>query len=249
MTITAHKTKKIRVEDDLFNILDEALPEIKERTIVAITSKIISIAQGDVIKNGGAVDKRELVKKQADWYFEDHNLDVFGTVIPTVTCNVLIANAGIDESNAAGNYILWPQHIDETTEKIWNYLKEKHNLKHLGILITDSHVAPMRYGTLGLGMSWCGFEAVQDYRGKPDIFGRQLEMTQKNIVDGFACAAVVVMGEGDEQTPIATITDVPFVKFQDHATTPEERKKLQITKEEDIYGKLLNSVEWEKGGE
>jgi dihydrofolate synthase / folylpolyglutamate synthase len=248
MNVTAHKTKKVEVGDDLFETLDTYLPELQEKTVVIITSKIISICKGNVIKNDGNVDKEKLIKETADEYFEDENLKFWGIVIPTITQDVLIANAGIDESNANGYYILWPKNLDQITNDIWNYLRKKYNVKNLGVIITDSHVVPMRYGTLGIGISWCGFEATEDYRGKPDIFGKPLEITQKNIFDALATSAVVVMGEGEEQTPIATITDVPFVTFQDHPTTQEERDNLKIEKEKDIYGKLLTSVKWEKGG-
>jgi putative folate metabolism gamma-glutamate ligase len=248
MNIIAYKTNKIRVGDDIFQTLDMYLPPLEERTVVVITSKIISLCQSNVVKNDEKVDKEKLIKEQAEWYFEDENLKVFGTVIPTITQGMLIANAGIDESNADGYFIFWPKDLVETTEKIWEHLRKKHNIKYLGIIVSDSHLAPMRYGTLGLGMSWCGFKATQDYRGVPDIFGRPLQMTQKNLLDGFAISAVTVMGEGDEQTPLATITDIPFVTFQDHATTQEERDEIHIEKEKDIYGKLLNSVKWEKGG-
>lgn len=248
MNITAYKTKKIRPGDDLFSILDAYLPKLEEHTVVVVTSKIISTCQGDVVKKDEKTDFVSLVKAQADWYFIDNNLNVWGTVIPTIKNGVLLANAGIDASNADGYLILWPKDVDKAAETIWQYLRKKHKIKNLGIIITDSHVAPLRYGTLGVGISWCGFESTQDYRGEPDIFGRPLVMTQKNIFDALATAAVVVMGEGKEQTPLATITDIPFVTFQNHATTQEEHNQIRIEKEKDIYGKLLTSVKWEKGG-
>ena len=248
MKVTAHKTNKITAGENLYKILDDYLPKLEERTVVAITSKIISICQGDIIKNDGTVDKETLIKEQADWYFIDDNLKMFGTVIPTITNGILIANAGIDESNADGYFVLWPKHIDQTTEEIWKYLRKKHNIKNLGIVVTDSRLFPLRYGTIGVGVSWCGFKATQDYRGEPDIFGKPLVMTQKNIFDTLSVAAVAIMGEGNEQTPLTTITDIPFVAFQDHPTTQEERDLIKIEKEKDIYGKLLTSVAWEKGG-
>jgi putative folate metabolism gamma-glutamate ligase len=248
MQVTAHKTHKITIGDELYKILDNYLPQLEERTVVIITSKIVSICNGDIVKNDGTVDKEALIKKNADLYFTDNNLKIFGIVIPTITHDVLIANAGIDESNADGYFILWSKNIDEIANAIWEYLRKKHAVKNLGVIVTDSHFMPLRHGTLGVGVSWCGFKAVQDYRGKPDIFGRPLVMTQKNVFDALATAAVVVMGEGNEQTPLATITDIPFVEFQDHPTTQAERDLIKIEKEKDIYGKLLTSVTWEKGG-
>lgn len=247
MQVTAYKTPKIKPNDDLYKILDDCLPTLEEESVVVITSKIVSLCQGDVIKNDSTVDKRELIKKEADWYIEDPNLDQFGTLLITIKEDVLIANAGIDESNADGYFVLWPRNIEASVEKVWSYLKRKHKINNLGVIYTDSRLSPFRWGLHGVGITWCGFAATNDYIGKPDIFGRVLRMSKESIVDGLAAAAVVVMGEGSEQTPLTIITDVPFVQFQDRPPTKQERKEMRITKEEDIYGIILNAVQWEKG--
>lgn len=248
MIVRPYKTHKITAGEDLFAILDKYLPALTEKSIVVITSKIISICQNNVLKNDGTIDKKALIKTEADRYFEDENLTRYGTVIPTIKDAILIANAGIDESNSNGDFVLWPKDIAHTTEQLWNYLKKKHSLKELGILITDSRTTPLRWGVSGVGISWCGFAALKDYRGKSDIFGRTLRMSQESIIDGLAASAVVVMGEGDEQTPLSVITDIPFATFQDYPPTPEERALMHIELQDDIYGKFLTSVEWKKGG-
>lgn len=247
MIVNAYKTHKIQANEDLYKILDKYLPTIEENAVVIITSKIVSLCQGDVIKHDANLNKNELIKSQADWYYTDDNLLKHWILYPTIKEDILIANAGIDESNADEYLVLWPKNVEATLTKIWQYLKEKHKLHHLGVIITDSRSTPLRWGTQGVGISWCGFEALKDYRNKPDIFGHPLKMTQESILDGLASAAVVVMGEGDEQTPLAMITDVPFVVFQTAPPTKEERAIMRIEKEKDIYGKMLTSVEWKEG--
>lgn len=247
MQVKTYKTPKIYPHDDLYVILDECLPRLEEKSVVAITSKIIALCQGNVIKNDGTVDKKTLIKQEADWYIEDPNLDQFGTLLITIKEDVLIANAGIDESNADGYFVFWPKNLHETSVAVWNYLRKKHNISDLGVIFTDSRLTPMRWGLHGVGITWCGFSATNDYVGQPDIFGRELRMSKESIVDGLAAASVVMMGEGNEQTPLAVISDVPFVQFQDRPPTDDERKDMRITKEQDIYGKLLNAVKWEKG--
>ena len=66
MKITSYKTKKVIVGDNLYKILDQSLPLLKERDILAISSKIISICQGRVIKKDGKITKENLIKKEAD---------------------------------------------------------------------------------------------------------------------------------------------------------------------------------------
>ena len=248
MQVKAYKTHKIEAGEDLKNILNRYLPKIEEKSIIVITSKIVSICEGSTVKIDKTFEKKELIKKEADYYFEDEKLSQYGLVIPTIKKSILIANAGVDESNANGNYILWPKNPDRTAEKIWEYLRKKYAIKQLGIIITDSHLMPLRWGVHAVGITWCGFVPLKDYRGTPDIFGRLLRMEQENIVDELANAATVVMGEGAEQTPLTVISDVPFVSFQNRPPTKAEREAMLIEKEEDIYGKFLISVEWIKGG-
>ncbi len=51
MIVTAYKTPKIVVGSDLFATLDACLPKLQEGMVVVVTSKIISICQGRVVKN------------------------------------------------------------------------------------------------------------------------------------------------------------------------------------------------------
>lgn len=247
MIVTPYKTHKITAGENLTDILDTYLPKIEENTVIAIASKIISISQNRIVK-GENVDKQTLVTENADYYYIDEQLLQFGLVIPTITNNILVANAGIDESNVEEGFLLWPENLQKITQQLWEHVRQKYTLKNVGILVTDSRLTPLIFGITGVGIDWCGFDALQDYRGKPDIFNRALKMSQKSVLNGLAAAAVVVTGEGDEQTPLATITDVPFVRFQHRPPTEQERQDILISKENDIYGKMLNSIKWEKGG-
>jgi F420-0:gamma-glutamyl ligase len=68
------------------------------------------------------------------------------------------------------------------------------------------------------------------------------------MADALAAAAVLVMGEAAEQTPLALIDDVPFVEFQDREPSLEELRKARIEIDDDLYEPLLTSVHWHKGG-
>ncbi len=247
MIITPVKTKKIRVGTSLFDILDTSLPPLQEQCIVAVTSKIISICNGDVRAHGTIDDKRALIRSESQWYLEDECLSKYGIIL-TIKDNTVIASGGIDESNGDGYYILWPKNVHQRASEIWHHLRKTHRLTHVGVLITDSHTTPLRWGTTGIGISWCGFKALKDYRGTPDIFGRPLRVTKASVLDGLAAAAVVAMGEGNEQTPLALINEVPFVSFQTRAPTPKEISNLAISMEEDIFSPLICSPKWRKGG-
>lgn len=245
MIVTAYKTKKVSQGDDLFSILDEGVPALQNEDIVAVTSKIVSVCEGSMIKNNGSVDKLDLIKQEADSYLDVPLSQTYGVTI-TIKDNKLVANAGIDESNGNGYFILWPRKPMQSAAAIWEYLRTKYKLTKLGVIITDSHIIPLQWGTRGRAISWCGIEPLKNYIDTPDIFRQQLHATKASVIDGLAAAAVAVMGEGNEQTPLALIKDVPSVKFQDHQPTKEEIGAMAIAINDDIYSPLLTAVEWKK---
>lgn len=248
MIVKSYKTHKIKVGDDIYKILDKYLPTLSENSVVAITSKIISITQGDVVKNDGSFTKDNLVKKEADYYIESDVETEYGKIFLTRKDELIVFSAGIDESNTDEDFVLWPRNLQAATNKIWEYLRKRDNIKNLGIIVTDSGIIPVVAGVIGTSLSWCGFEPINNFVGKTDIFGREIKYTQVSVVESLATSAVIVMGETSEQTPLAVITDVPFIKFQDGVPTKEEKESVIFPIEKDMYGKLLTSVKWTKGG-
>lgn len=246
MNITAYKTKAVVSGDRLTAILDESLPQLHNGDIVVITSKIVSICQGRIQKATTDEKKYALIRDESQYYIENDATRRYHMAL-TVTNNILIPNSGIDESNGNAYYILWPEDPQGEAAHIWKHLTKKYNLTTIGVIITDSHTTPLRWGTTGIGIAWCGFQALNSYIGKPDIFGRPLEVTKANILDGFSAAAVLTMGEGNEQTPLAVISDVPFVTFQNRPPTQEETESLVITLDDDLYSPILTSAPWSKG--
>ena len=246
MIVTSYKTRAVIIGDSLLNILNDSLPTLSDGDIVVVTSKIISICEEAVVKNDESVDKLDLIRSEANLYLDLPLSQTYGVII-TIKDNKLIANAGIDESNGNGYFILWPRDPFKSATTIWEYLRKRYNLMKFGVIITDSHVIPLQWGTRGRALAWCGIEPLKNYIGAPDIFGKSLHATKASIVDGLAAAAVTVMGEGNEQTPLALIKDVPFITFQDCPPTKEEIEALTIKPEDDIYAPLLTSVKWKSG--
>lgn len=246
MIVTPIKTDKILPLDhnNLLKILEQFLPEIKENSVLAVTSKIVAICEDRVFKIR-EYDKDQLIGAQAQYYLprEDNLYDVS----LTVTNNNLVASAGIDESNGGGFYILWPKDSQRSANQIRKFLKDKYNLNNIGVIITDSRTTPMRWGVTAFALAYSGFNPLKDYTGKPDIFGRKFHFEKMSIIDNLACSAALVMGEGAEQTPMALIEDLPFVEFQDREPAKEELDKLKISLEEDIYSPFLRSAPWKKG--
>ncbi|HEX9722293.1 MAG TPA: coenzyme F420-0:L-glutamate ligase [Candidatus Paceibacterota bacterium] len=246
MKVQPIKTRKVEPgkDTDIHAILDQYLPKLQEGSVVAITSKIVAICQGRYAKIG-SVNKNELIEREAEYFLPPGPNGFY----LTVKYGILSASAGIDESNGAGYYILWPKDPQKTANEIRAYLVRKHGLKNVGVIITDSKITPLRWGVTGVSITHSGFAAMNDYIGTPDIFGRELKFTKTNIMDGLGGAAVMLMGEGSEQTPLAVIEDVPFVNFQQRNPTQKEIKEVCIgMMQDDLYKPILTSVQWRKGG-
>jgi dihydrofolate synthase / folylpolyglutamate synthase len=245
MQIQAIRTHKITTTDqNLFAILETYLAGLDEGSIVAITSKIVAICQGRVVPIG-SVDKHTLIAREADYFLPPDHSKYHMTL--TITQGLLVPTAGIDESNGNGYYVLWPHALQDTANAVWAYLRRRFGRERLGVIITDSKTTPLRTGVTGVTLAHSGFHALQNYVGRVDCFGRRLRITQGNVVDALAAAAVLVMGEGSEQTPLAVISDLPSVHFQAREPSAEELQQLRIAQEDDIYGPLLMSVPWHKG--
>ncbi len=247
MKVTPIKTHKITEKSkNLFAILDKYVPSMKEGSVLAITSKIIAICQGRIIKDEGQ-SKDELVEKEADLFLLASE-NKYGVSI-SIKDNLMVASAGIDKSNGNGYFILWPENSQQVANKVREYLSKRFKLKKVGVIITDSKGTPMRWGVVGAGLAHSGFSALNNYIGTPDIFGEILHVTRVNVVDGLSAAAVLEMGEGKEQTPLAIIEDLPYVQFQDRNPTADELKNISISLDEDIYGPILKRAPWKKGGQ
>lgn len=245
MHIKTYRTHPVTTKDSLFPLIDAYVPQLKEQSIFIITSKIISLCEGSVVKKEEVESKKALVQKSADAYLDYEEESIFPYSVPlTIKNNILIPFAGIDESNGNAMYILYPKNIQQSASSIWEYVRSRDKIQELGVLITDSHTTPMRRGVIGIGLGWCGFKPLYSYIGKPDCFGVPLQVTMRNNLDGLAAATVFCMGEGNEQTPFAVVTNAPKMEFQSEPPTDVEVRWLSIPMHEDLYAPLLKTSRW-----
>lgn len=242
MLTQAIKTHKITVDDtDLLKIIDQYVTSLTERSVLVITSKIVSICEGNIVKVGEK-DKYSIVEEEADYYIP-RELNKYHTTV-TIKHNILACAAGLDESNGNGYYILLPKDPQKTANTAQKYIKQKFGLKECGVIITDSRSIPLQRGTLGAALAHSGFLALNNYIGSKDLFGKVFEVSMANVSQGLASAAVLVMGEGVEQTPLAVVSDLPFVQFVDHDPDQNELTEIQTSIESDIFHQLLEHAPW-----
>ena len=122
---------------------------------------------------------------------------------------VILANAGIDRSNLEQDkeqdwVLLLPKDSDLSAKKIHQELLAKTGL-HLGVIINDSIGRAWRNGTLGTAIGVAGLPAIIDLRGRKDLFGNPLRVSEEAIADELASAASLLQGQADEALPVVLI--------------------------------------------
>ncbi len=228
MIIQPIKTFVFREGDDLFTFITHYFKKVPERSVIVVTSKIVALAEKRTAVAGNVQTKEKLIRAESEFAIPTKYVWL------TVKDGMVMASAGIDESNANGKLILLPKDSFKTARFLRKKLQQKYGVKHLGVLITDSRTMPLRAGVTGVALGYAGFRGVKDYRGTPDIFGRKFKFSRTDVADSLATAAVLVMGEGNEQQPLALIEETS-VEFCDKTY----RRELHIDNKDDMYRPLF----------
>ncbi len=218
LSIRAIKSRIITGEDDLFETIKGALDTSRPKNgdILAVTSKVVAVTQGRVMKIANEKEFKALVQQEAG--------DVIGgkDVILTLKNGIFTPWAGIDRSNTKkGTAVLWPEGSNKVARQIEIWLKKNYRLNKCGVIIVDSFCVPLRKGVSGITLGYSGFLGVEDKRGNKDLFDNSLQFTQEAVADNLAAIANLVMGQGNEQTPFAIISSAP-VTFSDKKTEPRD---------------------------
>lgn len=248
MKCTAYQTEIVQPNDDLLQHIFTAIPKIAERSVLCVTSKVAALCEGSVVPivAGTREEKHALVAREAD-YFLPPDSSKYNLML-TIKHQVLAVNAGVDESNVSGVYALLPKDPYGLAAEIWLAVKKRYKLKEFGVVITDSRSIPLKWGAIGTALGHCGFTALNSHVGEADLFGRELKMTTVNVAESLAGVATFEMGESAERQPLAIVTEVPRIVFQDVPPTATEIQELYISRDNDVYSPLLSAVAWQAGG-
>ena len=238
MELFSIKLPLIKKNDPLLEIIVRSIKNqgksLIEGDIIVIAEKVIATSQGRVIKLSdvgriserakGLAKKYDMDERYVELILREASMILGGMrhVILAKVNDFLIANAGIDQSNAGhGNVVLLPKNLKEVVWNYWRELRKKFGINNFGIIIADSRVQPLRKGTIGIAIATAGFEPIEDLRGRPDLFKRPMEITMRAIADDLVSAAQFLLGEADNQTPVVIIrgTNVDFT--ENPKTTPE----------------------------
>ncbi len=246
MHVIAYKLRKmLPPKDDLLTAIKESKLSLKEGDIVCISSKVVSIGEGRCVPIEGA-DKEKLMQSEADWYFKAPKSSRWRRYF-TIARGTMAGSAGIDESNGSEHYILYPVDVFASARRLRKQLMKMYGIQELAVIITDSTSLVMRRGAVGVALSWDGIDPLRDYRGTADIFGRLIRVEMANVIDALAITAVLAMGEGSEQTPIAVIRGAQNISFKNRSNR-KGVDQLMVAPDDDVFAPFFWKGGWKKGG-
>ena len=127
------------------------------------------------------------------------------------------ANAGVDRSNVDPEHVtLLPVDPDASAERIQNTIK-RNTGAGVAVIVSDTQGRPFRRGTIGFAIGVAGIVPLQNLRGRRDLYGRELRVTIAAVADALAAAAVSVMGEAGEGTPVVVIRGAAYERGEGKA--------------------------------
>jgi len=227
----------------ILNGLRDAEIELLENDVIVIASKIVSKAEGrvarlrDVTPTARALELAHEADKDAreiELMLQESSEIVRvrkGLIVTRHRLGFVSANAGIDHSNVqegADEFVLLlPRDPDATAEDTRKQV-ERETGKQVGIVIADSHGRPHRLGTVGIAIGSAGIPALEDWRGRQDLFGYELKYTDIGLADMLASAATLLFGQAREGTPIVHVRGATWHGEPNNARTLVRPKEMDL---------------------
>ena len=211
--------------------------------ILVLAQKIISKAEGRVVKATSVAPSKRAQDIAREANKDPRIVELIlresrkvlrvkpGVIIVEHKLGLVMANAGIDQSNVPGGdaaVLLLPQDPDASARKLRDELRATAGVD-IGVLIIDGFGRAWRNGVTGTAIGVAGLPALIDLRGNKDREGRTLKVTQVAAADELAAAASLVMGQADEGTPAVLVRGFPY------ALRDSSVKELLRPEAEDLF--------------
>ena len=183
--------------------------EIGDGDVLVITQKIVSKAEGRLVKLASVTPSafaRDWAKR---WGKDPRQIELVlresaaivrmgpgGLIISRTRHGLVCANAGVDVSNAGGGEVaaLLPEDPDASARRIRDGIRARTGASP-AVIISDSFGRPWRNGIVNVAIGSAGMEALLDLRGEPDVAGRQMQATIIAVADELASAADLAGGK------------------------------------------------------
>ncbi len=208
---------------DLAALIAGAVPRdapLLDGDVVVVAHKAVSKAEGrvrrldDVVPGGRA---RELAAAHAKdprhvQVVLDETRELLraerGVLICVTHHGFVCANAGVDASNAAADgpetLIPLPVDPDASARRLRARLRELTGVAP-AVVIADSFGRAWRHGQTDVAIGAAGIAALEDWRGRPDSVGRELQATWIAVADQLAAAADLSRSK-DSRQPVVILS-------------------------------------------
>jgi coenzyme F420-0:L-glutamate ligase / coenzyme F420-1:gamma-L-glutamate ligase len=213
--------------DDLSRLIAEAVKgqglRISEGDIFVLAQKIVSKAEGKIVRLDSIVPSRRAEQWAADYQKDARVIELVlseasrivrmerGVIVAETRHGFVCANAGVDVSNAPeGTAIVLPDDADRSARALQMQLKKDFGV-HVAVIIADTFGRPWREGLVNVALGVAGMAPLVDYRGQRDASGKTLQATVIAKADEVAAAAGLVMGKTD-RVPVAILRGVVSVE-------------------------------------
>ncbi|HEX5080153.1 MAG TPA: coenzyme F420-0:L-glutamate ligase [Geminicoccaceae bacterium] len=214
----------VRPGDDLVQLIRDALARaglaLAAGDVLVLAQKIVSKAEGRLVRLDTvqpSADARRLAERAGKdprlaEVILSESREVLrvreGLIIVRHRLGLVMANAGVDHSNVAreteGEVVLMlPEDPDASCARIGEALSRDGG--HVGVIINDSVGRAWRRGQIGTAIGCWGLAALQDLRGRPDLFGRVLQASESALADQLASLAGLLQGQADEGRPVVLV--------------------------------------------
>ena len=215
----------IKAGDDLVELIAASLKpngvEPQAQDVLVVAQKVVSKAEGRMVDLATIKPSARAIALATEVDKDPRLVEVIlseSVRVVRARRNVLIvehrlgfimANAGVDQSNVgpadgAQRALLLPENPDRSAAALRIGLMAVTGID-LAVVINDSFGRAWRQGTAGVAIGVAGLPALIDLRGRPDLFGRKLEVSVIGFADEIAAAASLVMGQADEAAPVVLI--------------------------------------------
>lgn len=188
---------EVRAGDDLAALI-AARADLRAGDVLVVAHKVVSKAEGAVVPLAGVTpggEARRIARRQGR---DPRQVQVIldqSVALVRETDHVLIcrthhgfvcANAGVDASNAAGGdeLIVLPQNPDASARRLRAQLPYTP-----AVVVTDSFGRAWRHGQVDVAIGVAGLAPLEDWRGRTDSVGRELNATWIAVADQAAAAA------------------------------------------------------------
>lgn len=182
-----------------------ASAEIEDGDVVVVSQKIVSKAEGRVrrlssVLPGGEARRLAAVLGKEPAMVElilEESKEVLraerGVLIVETRHGFVCANAGIDSSNLPepDTVCLLPEDPDASARRIRTEIRAATGVT-VAMIVSDSFGRAWRLGQAEVAIGCAGIAPLDDWRGRSDTAGRELEATLIAIADEAAAAADLV---------------------------------------------------------